>query len=142
MQYIAPMPNAPAPPHWSALPNAPAPGTALLCQRDALPDGQATLWELDTGGGPGRAFKLLLLRDGPVVTAFANRCAHFGVPLAAKQSQLIFSPRVSITCNVHYMRYRWSDGVCEAGECAGESLVPVPLHIAEDGALRVATSGG
>ena len=72
------------------------------------------MWELDTGAGPGQPFKLLL-RNGLDVTAFANRCAHFGVPLTSKQSQLIFTPLVSITCNVHYARYRWADGVCEAG---------------------------
>lgn len=126
---------------WTDLPNAPMPGAALLCNRDALPDGQATLWELDTGGGSSQPFRLLLLRSGEHVTAFANRCAHFGVPLAAKQSQLIFTPLNSITCNVHYTRYRWADGVCDAGECVGESLVPVPLQISDGGALRIATPG-
>lgn len=135
------MPTASAAPHWSTLPHAPAPGTALLCQRDALTDGRATLWELDTGSGPDQLFKLLLLRNGSAVTAFANRCAHFGVPLATKQAQLIFTPLVNITCNVHYARYRWADGVCEGGECAGESLVPVPLHISENGAICIATTG-
>lgn len=126
--------------HWSELPNAPAPGTAV-CQRDTLPDGQATLWELDTGGGPGQAFKLLLLRSGLQVSAFVNRCAHFGVPLADKQSQLIFTPQTSITCNVHYARYRWADGGCETGECSGEGLVPVPLHLSASGAISIAASG-
>jgi len=129
------------PPHWHALPHAPAPGT-ILCQRDALPDGRATLWELDTDDGRGQTFKLLLLRSGNDVTAFVNRCAHFGVPLAAQQSQLIFAPLVSITCNVHYARYRWADGVCEAGECAGEALVPVPLQISASGAVSIAAPGG
>lgn len=129
------------PPQWQALPHAPAPGTPL-CQRDALPDGQATLWELDTGGGPGQAFKLLLLRGGNEVTAFVNRCAHFGVPLAQQQSQLIFTPLVSITCNVHYTRYRWADGICDAGECVGEALVPVPLQISAGGAISIAAAGG
>jgi len=136
------MTTMPPTPHWSDLPNAPAPGTALLCQRDGLPDGQATLWELDTGGGPGQAFKLLLLRSGLAVTAFVNRCAHFGVPLAAKQSQLIFTPLVSITCNAHYARYRWADGSCDTGECDGEGLVPVPLQISDAGALSIARAGG
>jgi nitrite reductase/ring-hydroxylating ferredoxin subunit len=136
------MNTPPEPLHWSTLPNAPAPGTPLQCQRDALPDGQATLWELDTGGGLGRAFKLVLLRSGMDVTAFANRCAHFGVPLATKQSQLIFTPLVSITCNVHYARYRWADGVCESGDCVGESLIPVPLQVSDSGALQIAIPGG
>nr|WP_315491095.1 Rieske 2Fe-2S domain-containing protein [uncultured Rhodoferax sp.] len=135
------MSTQPTPPHWSTLPNAPAPGTALLCQRDALPDGQATLWEVVNDDGVGQPFKLILLRNGLVVTAFVNRCAHFGVPLANKQEQLIFTPLVSITCNVHYARYGWTNGTCESGECAGESLVPVPLHVSQDGALRIATTG-
>ena len=82
------------------------------------------------------------LRNGPEVTVFVNRCAHFGVPLAAKQSQLIFMPLTSITCNVHYARYRWADGGCDTGECNGEGLVPVPLHISETDVLSIATPAG
>jgi len=125
-----------SPQHWHQLPHAPAPGTALG-HIDALPDGQPTLRELDTGGGPGQPFRLLILRSGCSVSAYVNRCAHFGVPLAAKQAQLIYQPHVSITCNVHYARYRWADGSCESGECDGESLVPVPLHVAADGQLTI-----
>ena len=126
----------PTPPHWTTLPHAPAPGTRLATLAD-LPDGQPTMLALDTGGGPGQPFRLLLLRSGAQVTAFVNRCAHFGVPLAEKQSQLIFKPHATITCNVHYARYRWLDGVCDAGDCAGESLMPVPLEQDEQGQLRI-----
>lgn len=122
--------------HWSTLPHAPAPGTALAAL-DTLPDGQATMLALDTGGGADKPFRLLLLRSGPDVKAFVNRCAHFGVPLAAKQAQLIYKPHTSVTCNVHYARYRWADGVCESGECEGESLIPVPLHISEQGDICI-----
>ncbi len=132
--------NTPAP-HWHELPHAPAPGT-VLGLRDALVDGQATMRELDTGGGPGQPFRLLLLRSGPEVKAFVNRCAHFGVPLAARQAQLIFTPHVSLTCNVHYTRYRWADGVCDAGECVGEGLIPVPLSVSNSGELSIAPVGG
>jgi nitrite reductase/ring-hydroxylating ferredoxin subunit len=129
--------SSPAEPqHWHELPHAPEPGTAL-CSAHSLTDGHATLLELDTGGGPAKPFRLLLLRSGAQVTAFVNRCAHFGVPLAAKQAQLIFKPHTSITCNVHYARYRWADGVCESGECEGESLLPVPLEQDEAGLLRI-----
>lgn len=125
------------PRHWHELPHAPAPGTPL-CSMHSLTDGHATLLELDTGGGPIQPFRLILLRSGAQVTAFVNRCAHFGVPLAAKQAQLIFKPHASITCNVHYARYRWADGVCEAGDCEGESLMPVPLEQLADGQLQIA----
>lgn len=133
------MTTPPTTPHWSTLPDAPAPGTRLGTLGD-LPDGQPTLLALDTGGGADKPFRLLLLRSGTQVTAFVNRCAHFGVPLAARQEQLIFKPHTSITCNVHYARYRWADGTCESGECEGESLVPVPLDIPADGAIHIAAS--
>jgi nitrite reductase/ring-hydroxylating ferredoxin subunit len=129
--------SAPNPPqHWFELPHAPAPGTPLGAWQ-GLADGQPTMLELDTGGGPTQPFRLLLLRSGTQVTAFVNRCAHFGVPLAARQTQLIFQPHTSITCNVHYARYRWADGSCVSGECAGESLIPVPLELDAQGQLRI-----
>ena len=73
-------------------------------------------------------FKLLVLRQGDQVHAFANRCAHFSVPLAAQAAQLISTPLKSLTCNVHYARYDWATGACEAGECDGEALVVVPIE--------------
>ena len=89
--------------------------------------------------GPVKPFRLVLLRDGEQVTAFVNRCPHFGVPLATQQSQLIFVPKVSLTCNVHYTRFRWSDGVCEAGQCVGDRLLAVPLAVADDGQVQIGT---
>ncbi|MBK7001565.1 MAG: Rieske 2Fe-2S domain-containing protein [Rhodoferax sp.] len=130
-------PSTPSRPlHWFELPNAPAPGTPL-CAWQSLTDGEPMLMELDTGGGPAKPFRLMLLRSGMEVKAFVNRCAHFGVPLAGKQAQLIFKPHTSITCNVHYARYRWSDGVCDTGDCEGESLTPVPLEQDEQGQLCI-----
>lgn len=123
--------------HWYELPRAPAAGTALG-SLDDLPDGQATLVALDTGGGAAQPFRLLLLRTGAQVHAFVNRCPHFGVPLASRQAQLIANPGASISCNVHYARFRWADGVCEAGECRGEQLIPVPLVLAADKQLAIA----
>jgi nitrite reductase/ring-hydroxylating ferredoxin subunit len=128
-----------SPQHWFDLPRAPAPGAALGIVSE-LPDGQATLLALDTGGGAAQPFRLLLLRDGAQVRAFVNRCPHFGVPLAAKQSLLISKPGNSLTCNVHYARFRWSDGVCDSGECVGEGLMPVPLAISADGQLSIGTA--
>jgi nitrite reductase/ring-hydroxylating ferredoxin subunit len=118
---------------WFELPNAPAPGTALAT-REALPDGQATLvnWPADAAL-PDPSFKMILLRSGEVVRAFANRCAHFGTPLAAKQEQLIFKPHISITCNVHYARYRWEDGSCECG-----ALLPIPVTMNAQGQICIA----
>lgn len=129
-------PSSP-PPDWFTLPHAPTVGT-VLGHTHSLPDQQVTLREVDTGAGIAHPFRLLLLRDGGRITAFVNRCPHFGVPLAVKQAHLIFTAKKSITCNVHYARFRWEDGACESGECLAEGLIPVPIAILEDGQICIA----
>ena len=133
----APDTTPPAP--WHSLPHAPAPGT-LLGQRDALQDGQVLLQQVFAADVKAQQnpFRILLLRSGEEVKAYANRCAHFGVPLAAKQEHMHFVPHVSLSCNVHYARYRWSDGVCDSGDCVGEALIPIPLHVDAEGVICVA----
>jgi nitrite reductase/ring-hydroxylating ferredoxin subunit len=91
-----------------------------------LADGAAAFWSQ----GEGReTFRLIVLRSGDAVFGYVNRCAHFGVPLADKLEQLIFTPHESIVCNVHYARYGWRDGTCQRGDCDGEGLLPVPLEV-------------
>ena len=131
----------PSPAAWQALPNAPAIGT-VVGDRAALGDGQILLCQLPGASAPhgSTPFSLLLLRSGPTISAFANRCAHFGVPLAARQEQLLYQPHQHLQCNVHYARYRWQDGVCDRGDCVGEALIPVPLEIDASGCIRIAAS--
>jgi nitrite reductase/ring-hydroxylating ferredoxin subunit len=126
-----------APQHWHDVPSAPAQGAALARLAD-LADGQVTMLELLSAGSAGVPFRYLLLRSGPQVKAYVNRCAHFGVPLAARQDLLIFKPHATVSCNVHYARYRWSDGVCEAGDCVGESLLAIPVVVDAHGSVCIA----
>jgi nitrite reductase/ring-hydroxylating ferredoxin subunit len=128
-----------ASPVWHNLPHAPAPGT-LIGHRDALQDGQVLLHQVfsESDVAQQNPFPILLLRSGQDIKAYANRCAHFGVPLAAKQEHMRFVPHVSLSCNVHYARYRWSDGVCDRGDCLGESLSAIPLVVDARGAIRIA----
>lgn len=82
-------------------------------------------------------FHLLVLRSGENCFAYENRCPHFGVPLAARDEQLIFTSHESVSCNTHYARFRWQDGFCESGDCAGESLAPIALAV-HDGKISIA----
>jgi nitrite reductase/ring-hydroxylating ferredoxin subunit len=130
------------PQHWYQLPHAPAPGTVLATFAD-LVDGQARMVNVaatTATSDPKAIFKLLLLRSGETVQAFANRCPHFGVPLAAQQSQLIHTPHVSLTCNVHYSHFRWTDGMCTDGECVGEALLAIPTVVDAHGHVLIAPS--
>ncbi len=107
----------------------------------ALVDGQPLMQELPPPAeAPGPGFRYLLLRSGATVRAYVNRCAHFGVPLAARQDLLIFVPHSSITCNVHYARYHWSDGTCASGECEGVGLLAIPVVVDALGQICVAPS--
>lgn len=132
-------PNEPR--HWHEVPHAPAPGT-VLGQCGGLVDGSATMLEIanpnPSATGPAPVFRYLLLRSGHDVKAYVNRCAHFGVPLAARQDLLLYQPHGRITCNVHYAHYRWSDGLCTAGDCEGESLLAIPVALDADGTIRIA----
>ncbi len=101
-------------------------GTAVANWAD-LADGAAIFW---TQGEAKATFRLIVLRSGDAVFGYVNRCAHFGVPLADKIEQLIFTPHETLTCNVHYARYRWQDGTCQRGDCDGEALLRVPLELA------------
>lgn len=103
-------------------------------------DNQATMVNVPSANPAEPDFKLLVLRSGDQWHGFANRCAHFGVPLAAQASQLISTPLKHLTCNVHYARYDWRSGACLSGECDGESLTPVPLECTADGELRIGSA--
>jgi nitrite reductase/ring-hydroxylating ferredoxin subunit len=124
---------------WHDLPGAPAEGTGVGALAH-FSDGQATMVSLPGAATGSSDFKLLVLRQGGQAHAFANRCAHFGIPLAASAAQLISTPLKSLTCNVHYARYAWADGACEAGECDGEALITVPLVLDAAGSLRIGSA--
>lgn len=127
---------------WQDLPGAPAGGT-VLCTLADIADGTVRIVSLRAGGNMAfdavedGDFSLLLARSGDAVQAWANRCAHFGVPLAKTARHLIYRPHQSLSCNVHYARYRWSDGVCTWGDCEGESLVAIPVGVDADGRVVV-----
>lgn len=125
------------PTHWQHVPNAPAPG-AVLGHLHAITDGQARLCVWGDPAPTDPPFRYLLLRSGGAVYAYVNRCAHFGVPLAQKQEQLLFEPHVRISCNVHYARYDWASGRCLGGDCEGEGLLPIPVQVDAHGCITIA----
>lgn len=112
---------------WNHLPGAPEEGIVLARLED-IADGGARLLSLGSGA---TSFGVILLRSGDSVLAYVNRCAHFGVPLAAKVEHLYLKPHQSLTCSVHYARFRWQDGFCLKGDCEGESLLKIPVTVAE-----------
>jgi nitrite reductase/ring-hydroxylating ferredoxin subunit len=97
-----------------------------VCALSDVPEGGGSMRQLAVG--PERV-PLLVLRSGAQCYGYINRCPHFGMPLAVQDAHLIVQPHQWVKCNVHYARFRWQDGFCEAGDCAGESLERVDLCI-------------
>ena len=112
---------------------APIPGF-MVCPLEEIPDGKGRICDILIDQ---RELRLLVLRSGNCCYGYVNRCPHFGAPLAKCDSQLICESNLWVKCNVHYARFRWQDGFCEAGECEGESLQSVPLEV-QDGKIFVA----
>lgn len=81
---------------------------------------------------------VIVLRQGAELRAYANRCPHFGVPLARRSEHLHAIAGDSLQCSVHYARFNWQDGHCLSGECAGEGLEPMALLLI-DGHVFIAS---
>jgi nitrite reductase/ring-hydroxylating ferredoxin subunit len=107
-----------------------------ICSLEEIPDRQGRIFEIPSQIGN---FSIIILRSGDSCYGYVNRCPHFGMPLAEVDSQLVFDPDNWIKCNVHYAQFRWQNGYCIAGDCAGESLQKFPLEILNGKVLKVAS---
>ena len=105
-----------------------------VCALEEIPDGGGRVFLFNS---EQKEMCLLVLRSGGCCYGYINRCPHFGQPLAVCDSQLICEPNRWVKCNVHYARFRWQDGFCEAGDCEGESLQSVPLEV-QSGKILIA----
>jgi len=102
----------------------PLPAGCEVCDLDDVADGGVRIIDVRVAQ---RKVSLLVLRSGQFCYGYLNKCPHFGMPLSETDRHLIFEPDRWLKCNVHYARFRWQDGYCEAGDCEGDSLTPVPL---------------
>ena len=78
--------------------------------------------------------RIFAVRRGDTVRAYVNRCPHRGTPLDWVPDQLLDEAGRDLVCATHGARFRVEDGVCIAGPCVGDQLVPVPLAL-RDGDL-------
>jgi len=120
--------------NWRLHPACPPDG-AVLCSVDDVPDegGHEVSF-----GDARQPLRLLLLRRGQQVWGYENVCPHFSLPLN-------FDPQTFVTldglvmCAHHTAFFRFEDGHCVDGPCAGAGLTPVQLRC-EGGRVRLAAS--
>lgn len=108
---------------WRDHPACPVKGT-VLCDVSEIPDegGREVSF-----GSEREPLRFLLLRQGSAVWGYENVCPHFSLPLN-------FDPQVFVTldgvimCAHHTAFFKFDDGSCIDGPCAGSGLTPVPVH--------------
>jgi nitrite reductase/ring-hydroxylating ferredoxin subunit len=59
--------------------------------------------------------------------AYANVCRHRQVALDLGADSAMSDDGLHLLCHQHGALYRPSDGVCVAGPCAGDALVPIAI---------------
>ncbi|MFT4794050.1 MAG: nitrite reductase/ring-hydroxylating ferredoxin subunit [Paracoccaceae bacterium] len=116
---------------WRSYASAPAPGAAIM--RDADVIGAATV-DVD---GPSGAFPVIVLRVGGAICAYVNACPHQYLPLNHRGPQIVSADGARLMCTVHGAQFRAEDGVGVAGPGLGCALDRVPVHVDQDGMIRV-----
>ena len=76
--------------------------------------------------GSGTVSGILLAIPGGV-RAFRNVCPHVAIPLDRGGEPLLTADGAFLVCRNHGALFDPEDGLCIAGPCQGESLVPLPL---------------
>lgn len=87
----------------------------------------------DERGRPREA--LVLLEHTGALRAYLNRCQHIPIPLDGGSRDFLDEDG-HLRCGTHGALYRWEDGYCFVGPCAGEYLLTLPLRV-EAGVIEV-----
>ena len=98
-----------------------------LCRLADLEDPGARSFQLD--GGRRWPLALFLVRRGPQVFAYVNRCPHAGHQLNWVGDRFLNRERTHIQCASHGAVFAIESGVCVAGPCPGEKLMPVGVTL-------------
>lgn len=106
-----------------------APGQ-LLCRLADLPDGGSRELRCPIDGGG-----LIALRRGRRVWLYRNQCPHLGLELDWVQDQFLDHSGQFIQCATHGALFEIDTGLCVAGPCVHQRLIPVPCSLRGDQVL-------
>ena len=101
-----------------------------LCRVDDVPDGGARVV------APAEAERsIVVVRRGEQVWAYVNRCPHFSVPLDFEPGEISCYRAQVLMCAHHSALFRFEDGHCIEGPCAGARLETVAVEVDSDGSI-------
>jgi nitrite reductase/ring-hydroxylating ferredoxin subunit len=107
-------------------------GSPLEVDRDfplpleAVPDGGACPARRPHGDGVQR---VIVLRRGDRCWAYVNRCPHFSVAMDFEPGTFATYDGEVLMCAHHSALFRFDDGHCIDGPCAGARLEPVAVRV-------------
>lgn len=88
----------------------------------------------------GRPAGVILVRAAGVLRAYLNLCPHRGVNLDWTPGRFLDAGGEYLQCSTHGALFEPGTGLCVAGPCAGQRLVPLPVR-ERDGRIEVAPDG-
>jgi nitrite reductase/ring-hydroxylating ferredoxin subunit len=95
-----------------------------LCRLTDVPDGGARVIDVSPADAP-----IVVVRRGAQVWAYANRCPHFSVPLDFEPGEISCYRAQVLMCAHHSALFRFEDGHCIGGPCAGASLDAMKVDV-------------
>ena len=95
-----------------------------LCRLADVPDGGARV--IDAAEADA---SVIVVRRGARVWAYANRCPHFSVPLDFEPGRVSCYRAQVLMCAHHSALFRFEDGHCIEGPCAGASLDALKVEV-------------
>jgi nitrite reductase/ring-hydroxylating ferredoxin subunit len=105
-----------------------------LCRLVDVPDGGARVVNAGHADKP-----VVVVRRGECVWAYVNRCPHFSVPLDFEPGEISCYRAQVLMCAHHSALFRFEDGHCIEGPCAGAALDPLKVEV--DSGSWIAFSG-
>jgi nitrite reductase/ring-hydroxylating ferredoxin subunit len=98
----------------------------VICAFAELDDPGTRGFTIGAGDWPLAGF---VVRRGPVVHAYRNRCPHAGHPLNLRPHRFLTPDGSLLLCNSHGAIFEIATGICVAGPCAGARLRPIPVTV-------------
>jgi nitrite reductase/ring-hydroxylating ferredoxin subunit len=102
------------------------PGDTVICRVEELTDGTSRGFAFEKAERHVEGF---LIRRGPAIFAYENRCPHKGTPLDWMPDRFLSADGSHIVCATHGAQFRIEDGYCFGGPCAGAYLKAIAVTI-------------
>jgi nitrite reductase/ring-hydroxylating ferredoxin subunit len=100
----------------------------VICRLSDLEEHGARAFTIGSGDWPLRGF---VVRAGEAVRGYINHCPHAGHPLNLRPHRFLTPDGALILCSSHGALFEKLTGYCVVGPCAGRSLRPIALTVAD-----------